>query len=101
MTAAPLFNLADETRNLLLIGGRPAQHAIEDFLDLIFCHGSNIHHPAISALSPPETISRRRRQLAIAPQFAVSCSAPRSESALSVKVGLAELSVGKTPQPAT
>ena len=34
-------------------------------------------------------------------QFVTSCSAPRSDSALRVKVGLAELSVGKIPHPAT
>jgi hypothetical protein len=38
VTATPLFNLADEARHPLLIGGRPTQDAIEDFLDLISCH---------------------------------------------------------------
>ena len=40
-------------------------------------------------------------QLAMLFQFVASCSAPRSDSALSVNVGLAELSVGKIPHPAT
>ena len=42
-----------------------------------------------------------RDQLAMLFQFVTSCSAPRSDSALRVKVGLAELSVGKIPHPAT
>src|SRR5713226_3270871 len=40
---APLLDLAHEPRNLLLIVGRPTQHAIEDFFDLIFCHDPLYH----------------------------------------------------------
>jgi hypothetical protein len=36
---ALLFNLMNKPRNLLLVCGRPAENAIENFFDLIFCHG--------------------------------------------------------------
>jgi hypothetical protein len=39
---APLFHLADESRDLLLLVRRPAQHSVENFLKLISRHGAII-----------------------------------------------------------
>ncbi len=43
---------------------------------------------------------RQRDQLAIALKFLAMCSAPRSDTAINVLVGLTEPSVGNRPPPA-
>lgn len=42
IAVALLLELAGEARNLLLIGRRPSQHAIENFLNLLFGHDEDI-----------------------------------------------------------
>jgi hypothetical protein len=60
--------------------------------------GSASHH-LHAALRPGHGLATP--QLAMLPQLAASCSAPRSESAKMVKVGLEAPQVGKIPGPAT
>src|SRR5208282_1845333 len=62
IVCAPLFNLADDHRQLLLVGRRPTQHAIENLFHLISGHVESIAHGPFNARrrSVPTARSRTR-----------------------------------------
>jgi hypothetical protein len=52
------FNLANETRDPLRVRRRPARDMIENFFDLIFCHGHILAHRTTFGASRDEPGAR-------------------------------------------